>query len=60
MQIYETRTVIAIALRPSTVHQADRIVVFDAGEVVETGAHAELVRLGAPTPPLLGEPRIFA
>ena len=60
MQIYETCTVIAIALRRSTVHRADRIVVLDAGEVVETGAHAELVRLGGVYILLLGEHRIFA
>ena len=61
VQLYETRTVIAITLRLSTVHRADRIVVLDAREVVEAGTHAELVRLGgAYTLLLLGEPPIFA
>ena len=60
VQIYETRTVIAIAPRLSTVHRADRIVVLDAGEVVETGTPAELVRLGGAYTRLLGEHRIFA
>ena len=48
------------AHRPRTVRRADRIVVLDAGEVVETGTHAELVRLGSAYARLLGEHRIFA
>ena len=58
VQIYETRTV--IALRLSTVHRADRIVVLDVGEVVQTGTHAELVRFGAPTPASSVNTEIFA
>ncbi len=40
------RTTIVIAHRLATVQRADRIVVMDAGEIVETGTHAELVAAG--------------
>lgn len=40
------RTVLTIAHRLSTVVDADRILVLEAGQVVEQGTHAELLALG--------------
>lgn len=40
------RTTLVIAHRLSTVEAADRIVVLDAGRVVESGTHAELLAAG--------------
>ncbi len=45
-QVMRGRTVILISHRVSTVRVADRIVVLDAGRIVEQGTHAELAAAG--------------
>ncbi|MDF3215108.1 MULTISPECIES: ABC transporter ATP-binding protein [Mesorhizobium] len=45
-QLTEGRTTIVIAHRLSTVHQADTIVVLEAGKVVESGPHKTLLQQG--------------
>ncbi len=45
-RLMQNRTTLVIAHRLSTVHHADRIVVMEAGQIVETGSHSELIQLG--------------
>ena len=45
-KITEGRTSIIIAHRLATVRKADKILVMDAGEIVETGTHKELLKKG--------------
>ena len=45
-ELMEGKTVIAIAHRLSTIAAMDRLVVMDAGRIVEQGTHAELVASG--------------
>ncbi len=41
--LMQNRTTLVIAHRLSTVENADRIIVMDAGKIVESGSHAELL-----------------
>jgi len=45
-RLMEGKTVIAIAHRLSTLRQMDRIVVMAAGQIVEQGSHAQLLKHG--------------
>jgi subfamily B ATP-binding cassette protein MsbA len=45
-RLMRNRTTLVIAHRLSTVHHANRIVVMDAGKVIEIGSHSELMELG--------------
>lgn len=42
------RTTVVVAHRLTTAARADRVVVLDAGTVVETGTHAELLAAAGP------------
>lgn len=45
-EMMQGKTVIAIAHRLSTIAALDRLVVVDAGQIIEQGSHDELLRLG--------------
>lgn len=47
-RLMRNRTTLVIAHRLSTVQHASRIVVMDAGRIVETGTHTELIDRGGP------------
>ena len=44
--LMRNRTTLVIAHRLSTVEGADRIIVLDAGKILEAGTHAELLEQG--------------
>ena len=45
-EVFRGRTVVMVASRVASVRDADRIVVLDAGRVVEQGRHEELLARG--------------
>ena len=45
-KITEGRTSIVIAHRLATIKKADKIIVMDAGKIVESGTHKELIKKG--------------
>jgi subfamily B ATP-binding cassette protein MsbA len=47
-ELMQNRTTLVIAHRLSTIERADRIVVLDAGRIVETGSHADLLANNGP------------
>jgi ATP-binding cassette, subfamily B, bacterial len=53
-ELFENRSVLLISHRFSTVREADRIYVIEAGEIAESGSHAELMAKGGTYAELFG------
>jgi ATP-binding cassette subfamily C protein len=51
----KNRTTLIVAHRLSAVKQADRVYVFDAGRIIEEGAHEELIESGGLYSKLYGQ-----
>jgi ATP-binding cassette subfamily B protein len=45
-RLLQNRTAMVIAHRLATIRGADRIIVLQDGEIIETGSHDELMKLG--------------
>ncbi|WP_290576883.1 lipid A export permease/ATP-binding protein MsbA [Ketobacter sp.] len=45
-ELASTRTTLVIAHRLSTIKRADRLIVMDAGKIVESGTHDQLIQMG--------------
>jgi subfamily B ATP-binding cassette protein MsbA len=43
-KLMDNRTTVVIAHRLSTIQNADKIVVIEAGKIVEAGSHSELIQ----------------
>jgi ABC-type multidrug transport system fused ATPase/permease subunit len=57
-RLKQGRTTLVIAHRLSTVINADRIIVLDSGEIVESGRHDELIRAGGIYAQLISAQRV--